>query len=155
MRRMDSQQNNTNSARAANGAASAETERMTAPPSFGGGDEGVANATRYGGGLQTQCCHCALCQSSCPATRDDRSGPFDDWRQVDHDRSEYGSARYECGRSGQGVEDVIDTGNVVGENFRKRGHTENRKRKGRPEPRKAVTKRDVTCIGCRAGYEHR
>jgi hypothetical protein len=60
-----------------------------------------------------------------------------------------------CARRRQGVEQVVDTGNVVRDDFRECRRTEHRQRGRSSEPREAVVQREIPGIRRSAHDEHR
>ena len=56
---------------------------------------------------------------------------------------------------GQGVEQIVDAWNVVGEDFHQRRHAEHHQRRRRSKPSEVLAQRKMPGIGRRAHHEHR
>ena len=55
----------------------------------------------------------------------------------------------------QGIEQVVESGDVIGQDFNDRGHGEHYQRRRGPEPGEIVAQREITGIGSPAHNEHR
>jgi hypothetical protein len=120
-----------------------------------GGHEGVGGAPGRGERLEPEQYSGTLQQPGRAPPANQRYTPLEHWRKIHHDRCAGDHAGHDGGWGRNGIEQVIEPGDVVGSDLEQRRGAEGDRGRYCPDPGKTVRERDVAGQRTKADREER